>query len=259
MVPQHLCESIFALKQWPLVEGFDDLFARGGSPHFIVQDSALLRQGGGYDALIARDNLVPTRPYNWHDFFNALAWSCFPRTKSALHQIQWREHQKDSSRDGRNGRTLLQNALTAFDESGLLVVSSSREVLEQIRELKWRQCFWDFRSHTEAHTRWISLGHSTLEGLLSPHRGLTAKALLLHVPAALLHGDCLLEELDQFLSENILGLIENTASLTPVPVLGIPDWAQAQSREFYADEGYFRTQRRRKVPLVPIHAFAISR
>ena len=41
-----------------------------------------------YDARIAREGCVPTRPGSWHDLMNALVWATFPRAKRALHERQ---------------------------------------------------------------------------------------------------------------------------------------------------------------------------
>lgn len=85
-----------------------------------------------YDARIAREGCVPTRPGSWHDLMNALVWATFPKAKRALHE---RQHglvvpaaPGESARRSRE-----QDALALFDEGGLVVarrVSSSASPTE---------------------------------------------------------------------------------------------------------------------------------
>jgi len=254
LVPRALRENIRALESWPRVEEYNALFAATPNlPRFAVQDKARLKEMGGYDAFIVRQREVPTRPNNYHDFFNAMAWACFPKTKSLIHELQWREQRREDGRPGQNGRTIFQNALTAFDESGLLVLSSDKELLEQLLDLQWRECFWQRREKVLRSMRWFSLGHSTLEGLLTPHRGLTAKALLIETSGSCFESPQLLRILDLFLVEHLVSLVETTRSLAPIPVLGIPNWAHEQTEEFYLDSSYFRTKHIREVVRPRIH------
>src|SRR5687768_9988273 len=41
-----------------------------------------------YEERVYRLREIPTRPRNWHDFFNALVWILFPHTKAALNERQ---------------------------------------------------------------------------------------------------------------------------------------------------------------------------
>jgi hypothetical protein len=73
-----------------------------------------------YDARIAQEGCVPTRPGSWHDLMNALVWATFPLAKRALHA---RQHALvvpaapgESARRSRE-----QDALALFDEGGLVV------------------------------------------------------------------------------------------------------------------------------------------
>jgi hypothetical protein len=63
---------------------------------------------------------VETRPDNWHDFFNALVWLSFPQTKNC------RQRQSCRSAMSRSGeaRGTIRDALTHFDECGIVVLSS---------------------------------------------------------------------------------------------------------------------------------------
>jgi hypothetical protein len=73
-----------------------------------------------YDARIAREGCVPTRPGSWHDLMNALVWATFPLAKRALHT---RQHAlvvpAAPGESARRPREL--DALALFDEGGLVV------------------------------------------------------------------------------------------------------------------------------------------
>ena len=77
-----------------------------------------------YDARIAREGCVPTRPGSWHDLMNALVWATFPASKRALHA---RQHglvvPASPGESARRPREL--DALALLDEGGVVVVSPS--------------------------------------------------------------------------------------------------------------------------------------
>jgi len=52
-----------------------------------------------YELHIAQTGEVETRPGNWHDLFNALAWVAFPRRKAAINGAT-----RGDARGGRRGR-----------------------------------------------------------------------------------------------------------------------------------------------------------
>lgn len=72
----------------------------------------------GYIELIANQNKIPVRGENAHDFFNALSFMMFPKSKLVLNQ----RHLMESPfgiKKGQN-RTRTQDLLTIFDEGGVL-------------------------------------------------------------------------------------------------------------------------------------------
>jgi hypothetical protein len=77
-----------------------------------------------YEGRIVEAHEVPTRPDDWHDLFNALAFCAFPRAKWALHERQYRIYAGRLSPSATRlpgARTREQDALALFDEGGLLV------------------------------------------------------------------------------------------------------------------------------------------
>lgn len=61
---------------------------------------------------------VPTRFGHWHDFFNALCWCLYPKTKAALNARQVAA--------GHGPRTPEQNLLAMFDEGGIARLRTPR-------------------------------------------------------------------------------------------------------------------------------------
>jgi hypothetical protein len=86
-----------------------------------------------YDARIAREGCVPTRPGSWHDLMNALVWATFPRAKRALHA---RQHglvvPAEPGESARRPREL--DALALLDEGGMVVMSSPSRAPESSEE-----------------------------------------------------------------------------------------------------------------------------
>ena len=75
---------------WPQQAGFDELLAearlRGRAVPAALRFSVGLEPPDYYECHIAATGEVPTRPHNWHDWFNALAWLVWPRLKGALNR-----------------------------------------------------------------------------------------------------------------------------------------------------------------------------
>jgi hypothetical protein len=90
-----------------------------------------------YEGSIVERGEVPTRVDDWHDFFNALAFVSFPRAKRALHARQYaivRARLGPHATRLPNARTREQDALSLFDEGGLVVVVSSPERAAELAE-----------------------------------------------------------------------------------------------------------------------------
>jgi hypothetical protein len=172
-------------------------------------------------------------------------WAHFPRVRWALNAV----HVDDSLGpvDPRNGRAPAQNVAAQLDESGIIVASSSRELLGELRELRFKRVFWERRAELLATTQFWIVGHGALESLLAPHLGLASKAVLLDLPRppATYDGDELRRESDQRVAGLIRGWRGSVPVLDPIPLLGIPGYADNAAPDFYDDARYFRFQRRR--------------
>jgi hypothetical protein len=249
-----LLNALRSLSEWPEPEQYDEL-ARSvpravdsDLPRFVTQRRRAVADAGGYEKHVAVLRSVPTRPRNWHDFFNMVVWAHFPKLRWALNSL----HVDPSVApvDPRNGRAPAQNAAATFDESGVLVISTSRELLEELRELRFKRVFWERREELLATTLFWVVGHGTLESLLTPHPGLAAKGLLLCVPE--LPGPdglaALRFEVDALAARRVRDWRSALVVLDPVPLLGIPGYWPNDFAEFYDDDAYFRFERRSRRP-----------
>lgn len=199
--------------------------------------------GLAYEARIWACGEVETRPDNWHDFFNALVWLTFPRAKAALNARHARV--LATQPDGR-GRE--RDAMTHFDECGVLVVSSDASLLELVRAFRWRELFWARRVELGSTLRCFVFGHATYEQLLAPFRGLTAKAVLYEVsedwlrqplPAQLLAVD------RRLAAELAAGAHADPRDLHPLPLMGFPGVTpDSENAGYYDDTWQFRPGRR---------------
>lgn len=250
-----LLAALEGREAWPTPESFDALVSSvprapdAVVPRFVTQRREELARFGGYEQHVAALGAVPTRPHNWHDFFNMVVWAHFPKLRWALNALH--VDPDAGEKDPRNGRAPAQNLAATLDESGLLVVSTSPELLTDLRELRFKRFFWERRAELLATTRFWHVGHGTLESLLAPHPGLAAKALLLHVPAlpdTARGWDALRFELDARAASSVAGWREKRAVLDPVPVLGIPGYWDNAYSEFYDDTQHFRFERRSRRP-----------
>ena len=120
-------------------------------PHFVSESREALRRVGGYEQHVAQLSAVPTRPGHFHDFFNMAIWAHFPKLRWALNSLH--VDPELGPKDPRNGRAPAQNLAATFDEAGMLVVSSSHAVLEELQELRFKRAFWEMRAELLETTR----------------------------------------------------------------------------------------------------------
>ena len=217
----------------------NDLNSAGGHTIRFVP-STELDDGVAYERRIYNSGQVSTRPGSWHDLFNALVWIRFPRIKAAMNSL----HNKTCSDASAGTRGVQRDALTLFDESGVVVFSQHSEPLDALLRRNWSEAFQATTFHKRVH--YVISGHAILEKYLSPYKSMTAKALLVKVNAEVisLPREQLLAQLDEQLADLMLAgkILTNPACLTPLPLAGIPGWwpGQEQDDGFYADQQVFR-------------------
>lgn len=192
-----------------------------------------------YEPRIYLTGELQTRLHNWHDFFNALIWLRFPETKSVLNELHYFSALQ---RGEKTNRSVLENAITLFDECGAVVISSRDDLLEMIRQHEWKKLFVDHRDSFDSEIKCIVFGHAMYEKALQPYLGMTTNTLLVH-SADLLQGG--VQAVDAYLANCWKQqLIASTSELRPLPVLGVPGWHTDNANpDFYNNTDYFRPRR----------------
>lgn len=198
--------------------------------------------GLAYECRVWERGEVETRPDNWHDFFNALVWLSFPATKRAVTAAHVAAMQAAGE-----ARGSIRDALTHFDECGIVVLSMQPELLELLRGFQWRELFVTRRADVLGSMSFMVFGHATFESLLQPFRGLTAKAVLYPVepdwfkqPAAEQ-----IAAVDQRLAADLTsGRYTRPRDFQPLPLLGIPGVTpENEDPGYYDDTWQFRPGR----------------
>lgn len=140
--PLHAAFASLASQTFPQPEHIDAALSPLAGIRFERQKPVPRRRrqprdpSSMYDARIAREGCVPTRPGSWHDLMNALVWATFPLAKRALHE---RQHSlvvpAQPGESAHRSREL--DALALLDEGGVLVIApegrrpASEDDLEQ--------------------------------------------------------------------------------------------------------------------------------
>lgn len=203
----------------------------GGQPiRFVAADAA---GAEAYEEHIARTGAVPTRD-NAHDFFNALVWLAFPRTKARLNTLQ----AAAIARDGVGPRRgPLRDAATLIDENALLLVTRRADLIDALAAHDWRRLFVAGRPAWGTEVSAIAFGHALLEKLAAPYPGVTAHALPVRLRA-----DAPLAAIDAAVASALQADLA-PRRLLPLPVLGIPGWSDNADPSCYDDASVFRPAR----------------
>jgi len=252
---QAAIEQFASRTAWPTLDQLNTALASrparaltrsSHAVRFVPQDTRAQTWTDKYEPRIFLRGEIQTREANWHDFFNAMVWMTFPRTKAALNALQYEQYLA-AQRTQQKNRTAAQDALTIFDEGGAIVVSRDPTLLERIARYEWKQLFWAERRHVERDMRVFLFGHALYEKALTPYKGMTAKCLLLTVT-----DDFLALTLPDQLSRvdersanwfHATGGHLRTTALSPLPILGVPGWTPENiDPSFYDDKQYFRDQ-----------------
>src|SRR5688572_23596638 len=189
--PLNVHGSNLATADWPtlaeLQAALDSrgVVSGGGQPLRAVAPDATRPRAfeQRYEARLYLAGELEVRPRSWHDVFNAMVWLAFPSTKAAINARHYRALLAQLQA-GATNRGAAQDALTLFDEGGVLVASSDADLLDAVRGFEWKWLFWRERERVIKRMRWMLFGHAIYEKTLAPFIGITGRAVLLEVDHA---------------------------------------------------------------------------
>jgi len=256
---QRLAEPMFAplraafarlpRDRWPTheelsaaAEGLETASGRG--LRFVPPPKPGAGERRSYEERIAATGEVATRERDWHDLFNALAWLAYPRTKARIN-AQHAAILAEGGEEEALRRGPERDALTLFDEGGVIVASSSAQLLRLAADREWKQLFWHRRAEHAASLAFFAFGHALFEKGLAPYPGIVAKTIFVRVDELffVLPGEAQVARIDEAASGHFANRMRfaSPRAMPPLPVLGIPGWHPDTAREsWYDDERHFQ-------------------
>jgi len=254
--PLRALGGALARQNWPARPVLQSLLERDGNPVMTYSGLPMrLVSAGGrmrsfeerYEARIYLRGEMIFRDRNWHDLLNVLAWLTFPGAKAALNARHYAALRAQNAAGAAN-RGPAQDALTLFDEGGVIIASCDDELLGLLRGWRWKELFWSNRTKLRERMRFYLFGHALYEKALRPFIGITGRGILLKTEPGLLAqppGEQLAvldSQVASYLSEP--GNLTAPRELAVVPVLGVPGWCPGNEQESYYDNAdYFRPGR----------------
>jgi len=197
-----------------------------------------------YEENVFKHQKVYTRLNSWHDFFNNITWTLWPRTKWAIVKAIFSQ---DLEQQKTKNRTSKQSFLAQFDECGMLIVTAISGLVHEIQQHNWVNLFFHQRAQ-HLLLQPIVFGHGLMEKALDPYVGMTGKAMMIIVNPQYFHLSpaIRLKFLDSIVSHLLSSshCPQSAKALQPFPMLGMPQWYQNNERkEFFDRTDYFRAKR----------------
>lgn len=246
---------IEGLPEWPTHADFNRLIPLNNAVfkthsdqaiHFVpaIASQSIAKNSivNNYENQIYTTGAIPTRLHNWHDFFNALVWRLFPAAKATLNFLHFNALKAEFAQKIRQ-RSPLRDAATIFDESGVIVVSSNTRLITLLQAFRWEELFWQERTRVLSDMRFYVFGHGLYEKALNPYVGMTGKGICFEVADTFFTQSIneQLSEIDGQLKQRLLKGFSSNVDLTPVPLLGYPDWDKNNNDlTYYQNKNYFR-------------------
>ncbi|MEP7070284.1 MAG: DUF3025 domain-containing protein [Usitatibacter sp.] len=223
--------------------------ARAMALRFVAPRGNTDRERRYYELRIAETGEIETRPDNWHDLFNALAWITWPKAKAAINAQHMAILEEGGDEESKR-RSPARDALTLFDEGGVVVASSDPGLLELVTDFKWKELFWHRRGELERRMRFFAFGHGLCEQALSPYLGMVAKTVFVAADDDFLAlgPEAQVAKADTFVASHFADRANfpSAKAMAPMPVLGVPGWhSDTGSESFYDDAYHFRSKPRR--------------
>lgn len=221
-------------SDWPTLPDYERLLAIAG---LAACEQKRRMPARTFETMVFSDQCLPIRPKNAHDFLNAVIWAVFPRTKAAINRRLVQAGYAQTC----NGRNRVGDAMTLFDECGLVLLCTDDRYPRLHRERRWSELFLGHRDDWGRSILSVVFGHGLLEQAMAPHPGLIGRVCWLRVAE-------LTEEPGPRLASIVDGLLAESvprwtgpAELPPLPVMGIPGYCdKPQNDGFYANTRVFR-------------------
>ena len=250
--PLHAVLAKLPAERWPTHDELTalaaDVTTSRGMPVRFVPPRANDGERRYYERRIADTGEVETRPQSWHDLFNALAWIAYPRAKAQVNAQHAAILEEGGEAEARQ-RSPERDALTLFDEGGVIVASRSPGLLRHIVDFEWKELFWNRRTELEANVRFLAFGHACFEQALEPYIGMVAKTVFVPVDELffMLPVESQVAKADELVASyfSARARFHSPKAMAPMPVLGVPGWHfAAQDEAFYDDPKHFRSKPR---------------
>ncbi len=211
-----------------------------GQPPVRFVPQQALAPGEPYEGHVFRTGACPTRD-NLHDFFNGLVWLRLPRAKQRLNELHQAQIEAASRQIGPSPvRGPVRDAITLFDENGALL-DAPAPLWEALLARRWSAVFVQLRP-LWAQARLLVFGHALQEKLVAPRKDLTAHVWRMPVPPE--HARNWGQGADAWLAGQFDAALLASKPFTPLPVMGVPGWCQAnEDPAYYADAAVFRQPR----------------
>lgn len=197
-----------------------------------------------YERLV-QTGQIPTRDIS-HDWYNGQVWLAFPKVKQLINALHVQDACCSAGQTGGlsgNGRSRLRDALTLFDESGALFLTTEWSLCTALLQHDWKTLLLDQRESWSTRARVLLLGHGLLDSMSKAHKGLCAKVVPVQVPSLNME----LPEL-QRLMLLVVEQLRAPGNLSPLPVMGVPGWFRdSEQPGFYEDSAVFRAKPTRRV------------
>src|SRR5688572_18134912 len=141
-----IAAPLTACSGWPPLATLQELVtARGVSNARGMTLRLVPPDGGPFEERVYVRGELAVREKSWHDLMNVLVWLLYPRAKAALNARHYDAQLGERARAQAN-RGRARDALTLFDENGVVVGSSERTLLESLRASCWKHVFWERRA-----------------------------------------------------------------------------------------------------------------
>ena len=203
---------------------------------FTFVDQCELNTPFTYETFIDQSNAIPTRQ-NVHDLLNGLSWIKYPLTKARMLGLQAAEVRKNAGIDQSQVRGAVRDAITVFDENGILL-QADEQIWLALENKDWNKLFIQHRALWSKARVWI-FGHALLEKLITPRLSITGHVLRLKLPMDIVGSD-----IDQWVSERIISMDWAQKPFSPLQVLGVPGWWEENDAPgFYENTDVFRPSR----------------